>query len=219
MTAPHDIHEASQTDPAAGNGKAVETVRGTPPVSVVILTFNEEANIAECLASCGWCDDIHVVDSGSTDRTCEIARQLGAQVHTHTLQPLDASDQPARNWFATQRNWTIDNITHKHQWVFHLDADERFTPELVAEMDKILAKAPSEAGFYVPNKLMLMGRWLKRASGYPIYQMRLFHLQRMRFREFGHGQREDCEGEIGWLKSPYLHFNFSKGLYDWLEKH
>jgi acetyltransferase-like isoleucine patch superfamily enzyme/glycosyltransferase involved in cell wall biosynthesis len=221
MTAPHDIVDpaAAPPQPSAGNGQAVQSARGVPPVSVVILTLNEEDNIAECLASCGWCDDVHVVDSGSTDRTCEIAREHGAQVHTHTLKALDDSALPARNWFATQRNWTIENITHKHPWVFHLDADERFTPELVQEMSRVMEKDPSESGFYVPNKLMFMGRWLKRASGYPIYQMRLFHLERMRFREFGHGQREDSTGQIGWLKSPYLHFNFSKGLYDWLEKH
>src|SRR5262245_38661452 len=108
MTAPGDIAEKTPDvtlpDPSSGNGEAVAGARGMPPVSVVILTFNEESNIAECLASCGWCDDVHVVDSGSSDRTCEIARQHGAQVHTHTLRTLDDSALPARNWFATQRN-------------------------------------------------------------------------------------------------------------------
>ncbi|HMB95092.1 MAG TPA: WcaF family extracellular polysaccharide biosynthesis acetyltransferase, partial [Tepidisphaeraceae bacterium] len=177
------------------------------------------ANIAECLASCRWCDDVHVLDYGSIDRTCEIAREMGAHVHVHSLSALDKTSSPVRNWFASQRNWAIENIQHKYNWAFHLDADERFTPELVQEMQRVIKLDPVQAGFYVPNKLMFMDRWLKHASGYPIYQMRLFHLQRMRFREFGHGQREDTEGEIGWMKNPYLHYNFSRGLYDWLEKH
>jgi acetyltransferase-like isoleucine patch superfamily enzyme/glycosyltransferase involved in cell wall biosynthesis len=204
---------------AATNGEAPAMEKGLAPVSVVILTLNEESNIAACIASCAWCDDVHVVDSGSTDRTCEIAREHGATVHVRPFNANNADDGPVRNWFATQRNWAIDNVPHKHEWVFHLDADERFTPELVAEMASVIKHAPTEAGFYVPNKLMFMGRWLKRASGYPIYQMRLFHRGRMRFREFGHGQREDTSGTIGWLHSPYLHYNFSKGLYDWLDKH
>src|SRR5690349_22231261 len=96
--------------------------RGDPPVSVVVLTVNEEVNIADCLRSCAWSDDVHVVDSGSTDRTCGIAREMGATVHVHPFES-----------FGLQRNWAIDHIRHKHDWVFHLDADERFTPELVAE--------------------------------------------------------------------------------------
>ena len=180
-----------------------------PPVSVVILTYNEEANLADCLRSCAWCDDVHVLDSGSTDRTCEIAREMGATVHTHPFTS-----------FGDQRNWAIDHVGHKYDWVFHLDADERFTPELIAEMRQVLAKVPREAGFYVPHQMMFMGRWLRHAEGgYPIYQMRLFHRGRMRFRDYGHGQREDTTGRVGLLHKPYLHFNFSKGLEEWIEKH
>src|SRR5688572_16403049 len=192
-----------------------ELIRPTParastlPVSVVILTYNEETNIADCLRSCAWCDDVHVVDSGSTDRTCEIAREMGAHVHIHPFKS-----------FGDQRNWAIDSIDHKHDWVFHLDADERFTPELVGEMRQVLADHPGDAGFYVPHKLMFMGRWLRYAEGgYPIYQMRLFHKARMRFHDYGHGQREATTGRVGMLHRPYLHFNFSKGLDDWIDKH
>jgi hypothetical protein len=76
------------------------------------------------------------------------------------------------------------------------------------------------AGFYVPHKLIFMGRWLRRAEGgYPVYQMRLFHRRRMRFLDWGHGQREDTAGRIGTLTRPYLHYNFSKGLEEWIDKH
>lgn len=195
MTTPHDTPETHATGPR-------------PPVSVVILTLNEEVNIAECLASCAWCDDVHVLDSGSMDRTVEIARGLGATVHHHPFES-----------FGAQRNWAIDHIPMKHDWVFHLDADERFTPDLVAEMDRLLSREPRDAGFLVPNKLIFMGRWLKRSAGYPTFQVRLFHKGRMRFADYGHGQREAADGRIGRIDVPYLHYSFSKGLYDWFEKH
>lgn len=196
----------AEASPRPAGGQEWE--RLTAPVSVVILTLNEEVNIADCLASCRWCDDAHVLDSGSTDRTREMAERLGATVWEHPFES-----------FGAQRNWAIDNIPVKHDWIFHLDADERFTPALVREMNDLLRRDPSEAGFHVPSKLMFMGRWLKRSGGYPTYQMRLFHKQRMRFRDWGHGQREDGEGVIGKLGEPYVHYAFSKGLYDWLDKH
>jgi len=180
----------------------------TAPVSVVILTLNEEVNIADCVASCGWSNDVHVLDSGSEDRTVELARAAGAHVHTHPFES-----------FGKQRNWAIDNIPLANEWVFHLDADERFTPELVREMQDRLSKAPTEAGYHIPHKLMFMGRWLKRSGGYPTYQMRLFHKSRMRFKDYGHGQREDTDQTVGVFHQPYLHYAFSKGLYDWIDKH
>ncbi|MFO0874005.1 MAG: WcaF family extracellular polysaccharide biosynthesis acetyltransferase [Phycisphaerales bacterium] len=178
------------------------------PVSVVILALNEEINIADCLASCAWCDDVHVVDSGSTDRTVEIARACGAEVHWHPFES-----------FGAQRNWAIDNIAMRHEWIFHLDADERFTPELVEAMRRLVESGPPHSGFHVPQKLMFMGRWLKRSAAYPTYQMRLFHRSRMRFCDYGHGQRELTSGAVDVLNEPYLHYGFSKGLYDWFDKH
>jgi len=174
----------------------------------VILSLNEQINIADCLASCCWSDDVHLLDSGSEDDTRDLAQRMGAHVH---VNPFES--------FGRQRNWAIDNIPLKHDWVFHLDADERFTPGLVAEIDRVIARDPPEACFHVPSKLMFMGKWLKRAGGYPTYQVRLFHKCRMRFADHGHGQREQTNGTIGLLESPYLHFSFAKGLYDWFDKH
>lgn len=179
-----------------------------PPVSVVILTLDEEINIRDCLASCAWSDDVHVLDSGSKDRTVELAREAGAGTHFNRFES-----------FGTQRNWAIDRIPLRHDWVFHLDADERFTPELVHEIAATLAANPAEAGFYVANQMIFMGSWIKRASGYPAYQMRLFHKARMRFADHGHGQREETAGTVGTLRNPYVHHNFSKGLDDWFERH
>jgi glycosyltransferase involved in cell wall biosynthesis len=149
-----------------------------------------------------------VLDSGSTDRTCDLARAGGAGVY---VNPFES--------FGKQRNWALDHIPVKHDWIFHLDADERFTPELVAEMNDVLSRGPDHAGYFVPSKLMFMGRWLRRSGRYPTYQMRLFHRHRMRFCDYGHGQREETTGTLGRLQQPYLHFNFSKGLADWIDKH
>jgi len=212
---PADEHDAlAEVDPAAGKvinvtpGTALPTKVTQVPISVVILTLNEEINIAQCLASCAWCGDVHVLDSGSTDQTQAIAREFGAQVHVHPFKS-----------FGEQRNWAIDNIDTKYDWIFHLDADERFTDELVEVLEGLMSMNPTEAGFHIPHKVMFMGRWLRYSAGYPTYQMRLFHKKRMRFIDYGHGQREDENAVIGVLDVPYLHFSFSKGIYEWMEKH
>jgi len=179
-----------------------------PRVSVVILTLNEEDNLPDALDSCAWCDDVHILDSGSTDNTERIAREREAHFRTNPFES-----------FGQQRNWALDNIPFRHDWLFHLDADERFTPELVAEMAAVLQTDPKRDGFFVPSKLIFMGRWLKRSGGYPNYQMRLLHRGRMRFIDHGHGQREAPGTSVGALREGYLHHGFSKGLDDWFERH
>ena len=177
-------------------------------LSVVILTLDEEINIQACIESLRGIDDIQVLDSGSSDRTCELAREAGAKVSVNAFES-----------FGKQRNWAIDNMPLENEWVLHLDADERMTPELLEEIQALIEKEPEEAGFFVPSKLMFMGRWLRHAGGYPTYQVRLFHTGRLRFTDYGHGQREETDGEVGTLSQPYLHDAFSKGLDDWLGKH
>ncbi len=177
-------------------------------LSVLILTKNEEANLPACLASVKWCDDVVVLDSFSTDRTVDLARAAGVRV-----------EQRAFDDFAGQRNHALDRIPFKHPWVFHLDADEQFTAPLRTECEQAIA-ANQHSGYMVPNKLVFEGRWLKHAGMYPTYQMRLLKLGEVRFVQHGHGQREaDAKRGIGTLHEPYLHFNFSKGIGDWLEKH
>jgi glycosyltransferase involved in cell wall biosynthesis len=184
------------------------------PISVVILTLDEEVNIAACLASCSWSDDVHVLDSGSKDATVELAQVAGATTHFNRFES-----------FGAQRNWAIDHIPLRHDWVFHLDADERFTPRLVEELAAVLGGGhaggggPHEAGFHVANQMILHGTWIKRSSGYPAYQMRFFHKERMRFVDHGHGQREAPGMRLGTLREPYVHLNFSKGLEDWIDRH
>jgi glycosyltransferase involved in cell wall biosynthesis len=183
-----------------------------PPVSVIVLSFNEEDNIGPCLESCAWCDDVHVLDSGSSDRTREIAEKMGAKVHVNAFKS-----------FGQQRNWAIDNIPVKHRWQFQLDADERFTPAMVNEMAERLGEngdsIDGASAYQNPSMMMFMDRWLRHSAEYPVYQVRLLDKTLCRFEDYGHGQREVNRGKTGVMVQPYLHYNFSKGVDEWLEKH
>lgn len=182
-----------------------------PPVSVVIMTQNEESNIGPSIRSCRWwCDDIHVLDSGSTDRTVQIARDLGATVHVHPFKS-----------FSDQRNWAIDNIPCRHPWHFHIDAEERLTPRLVEEMARRLGPAGAGEGFdayQCPTKVILFDRWLRWSGGYPDHQVRLFRAGKCRFLGTGDGQRQDCQGPIGTIDQPYERYGFSRSLAEWFYK-
>ena len=176
--------------------------------SVLILTKNEEVNLPSCLESVAWCDDVVVLDSFSSDRTCEIAAERGARVF-----------QRAFDDFGAQRNHALDHIEFRHRWVFHLDADERFNEALRAECEEAI-RADQHSAFFVANRIIFLGRWIRHSSQYPYHQVRLVKLGEARFAKAGHGQRE--EGALrgaGYLDTPYDHFNFSKGVSDWVERH
>lgn len=176
--------------------------------SILILTKNEEGNLPGCLDSISWCDDIWVLDSGSTDRTVEIAKARGCHV---LYREFDN--------FGDQRNYAIDNAKFKHKWVFDFDADERFTDALREECERVIERDEKSA-YYVTCKVMIWGKWIKHTSGYPVYQMRLHKLGEIRFVGWGHGQKEGpAERGLGYLKEPYIHYNFTKGLSHWFEKH
>jgi glycosyltransferase involved in cell wall biosynthesis len=176
-------------------------------ISVVILTRNEETNIARCLDSVSWSDDILVVDSFSEDRTVEISKRHGARVIQRSFED-----------FASQRNFASEQGNLKHEWVLHLDADEIVTPELGAELQRAILG--DKDAYRVSSKLIFCGKFLRHAGLFPWYQVRFGRKQALRFKQVGHGQRETLEpGRIGTLKSSLLHFNFSKGLCDWIEKH
>jgi glycosyltransferase involved in cell wall biosynthesis len=177
-------------------------------VTIIILTHNEVRNIAECLDSVNGCGEVVVLDSGSTDGTAELVRSRGIAVHFN----------PFRG-FGQQRNFAIDEIPTQYDWQFHLDADERLTPQLIAELQSITVSNPSQGGYQVPSKLMFCGQWLKRSGQYPGYQVRFFHKHRLRFIDYGHGQREVTEHGLGTLTNPLLHHAFSKGLDEWFRKH
>jgi glycosyltransferase involved in cell wall biosynthesis len=131
-------------------------------LSVAIVTFNEEANLARTLASVAWADQIVIVDSGSTDRTLEIARSFNATV-------LD------RPWpgFAAQKNFALSQCSG--DWILSLDADEELSPELQQEIRQTLSmRPPPFDAFYLKRRNLFLGRWIKHGGFYPDPKLRLF---------------------------------------------
>jgi glycosyltransferase involved in cell wall biosynthesis len=177
-------------------------------ISVLILTLNEEVNIGDCLDSVAWTDDVLVLDSGSEDRTVDIARNRGARVMHRDFDN-----------FASQRNYGLRQGNLRHDWVLHLDADERVPPDLQdALQDKV--RHGDQKAYRVPSKLMFQGRWLKHAGMYPTYQVRFGRRKALTFTQVGHGQRGALPSEqVGTLDEPLLHYAFSKGIADWVRRH
>lgn len=179
-----------------------------PPFSVVILTLNEEARLPACLASVAECDDVVVLDSGSTDRTVALARAAGARVLVN----------PFEN-FAQQRNFAHDHAGFRHPWVFHLDADEHMTPELLAECAQVVAANPPVEGYYAAPHMMFHGRWLRRCTDYPAWQARFVRNTGFTFVQSGHGQREAPGMRMGYLQAGYTHDVSVTSPADWEAKH
>jgi glycosyltransferase involved in cell wall biosynthesis len=177
-------------------------------ISVLILTLNEEVNIAECLDSVAWANDVLVLDSGSEDRTVEIAEAKGARV---MHRPFDN--------FASQRNYGLQEGNLQHDWVLHLDADERVTPALKDVLEKKVRYAAMRA-YRIPSKLIFQDTWLKYSGMYPTYQVRFGRRDALMFEQVGHGQRSALPSDrVGTIGEPLLHYAFSKGIADWVERH
>lgn len=177
-------------------------------VSVLLLAHNEAANIPRCLDALGFCDDIVLIDSGSTDGTLDIARARNVRI---LHRPFDN--------FAGQRNHGLAHGKFRHDWVLHLDADEVVTPTFVAKLASLEPEEGIDA-YFVPSKTMMFDRWLKHAGMYPAYQVRLGRVGGLTFRQVGHGQREALPPErIAVFDEPYLHYAFSHGLKSWFTKH
>jgi glycosyltransferase involved in cell wall biosynthesis len=132
------------------------------PLSVLVPTLDEEVNLPECLASLAWADQVIVVDSFSHDRTIAIAREFGAHVVQHEFEN-----------YSRQKNWALETLPFRHEWVLIVDADERVTPELRAEIEAVLA-APEWAGYYVNRRFIFLGTWIRHAGWYPSWNLRLF---------------------------------------------
>lgn len=175
-------------------------------ISVLILTKNEEQDLPGCLDSVSWCDDIHVLDSESTDRTVAIAKARGVAVTSLRFAG-----------YARQRNEAM-RLPFRYRWVLSLDADERPTPELSAEIQQAVRKAPDSVGaFRMRRRDYLWGTWLKHAQLSPFY-VRLIRPDRVQYtREINEVVQVD--GTIGELVSPLDHLAFSKGVSHWVAKH
>ena len=180
------------------------------PISGLVITYNEEVNIRECLDSVGFLDQVFVVDSFSTDRTVEICKSYepaGVKLFQHKFED-----------YAKQKNWALENLPWSNQWVFALDADERVSPELRAELTKLFAAGKLDADFYcVKRRFIFLGRWLKHCTIYPFWLVRLFRHNEVRYTRTVNEQVV-VPGKPGYLKHDLIHKD-RKGLHAWIEKH
>jgi glycosyltransferase involved in cell wall biosynthesis len=177
------------------------------PVAVIVIAQNEELNIQHCLQSVvGWAEQVFVVDAFSTDRTPELADACGAKMVQHEFV----------DW-ASQRNWALDNLPLRTEWVFFLDADEQVTDEFKKALENTLSNVSDKvAGIYVRFNLYFLNRRLAHAYEAPPV-MRI--VRRGRARWIGEGAREYClvQGRTVTLKEPLIHWD-RKGLHSWIEK-
>ena len=176
-------------------------------VSVLILTLNEENNLPGCLASVSWSDDVVVLDSFSNDGTTAVAAQHGARVVQRKFD----------NWAAHQ-NWAMQSIDFKHEWVLYIDADERVTPELKTELEAISRdQSRMEVAYYLGRKNYFLGQWIKHAMP-PSHIMRFFKPGKVRFERLVN-PTPVIDGKHGYLRHYLDHYNFSKGITEWIDKH
>jgi glycosyltransferase involved in cell wall biosynthesis len=186
---------------AAGN------VAVSPDIAVVILTFNEEANLPQALQSVvGWAREVFVFDSYSTDRTIEIAKEFGCTTAQHRFEN-----------FGRQRNCALGHLPIAAEWVFFLDADEWLPEGLKREIKEVLAHRPAEDGFYVKRRLIWMGNWIRRGY-YPTWILRLFRYGRARCEDRDVNEHIVLDGRVGHLKNDFMHED-RKGIGDWITKH
>ncbi len=171
-------------------------------LSAVIITMNEEKNIDGCLRSLLFCDEVIVVDSESTDATVSIARRRGAKVWIHPF--ID---------YATQKNYGIQCA--QNPWVLSIDADERVTPELAAEI-LLAVSRPQAKTYFLPRKNRIFGRWMRYSTHRNDYQLRLALKEKAHFSGFVH-ERIPPEGKGLRLKNPLLHFS-TQTIHDYMRK-
>jgi len=166
-------------------------------LSIAIVALNEEANLGRVLESVRWADEIVVVDSGSTDRTCEIAREYGSRLII----------EPWRGYTA-QKNYALELCTK--DWILSLDADEEVSPELAEEIRRVLASPGSLDGYSMPRKNLFLGRWMRHGGFYPDPKLRLF--RRGKAYSTGrdpHDRFEMKNGErVGRLQGALVHYTY-----------
>lgn len=180
-------------------------------ISVLILTLDEEVNVANCIASLPnsscWRDDIHVLDSGSADRTVSLAKQYGAKVTTRAFTN-----------YADQRNFGLA-LPMQNEWIVMLDADERMTDQLAQEIEQTISTCgPDTAMLRVRRQDIFMGRWLRRSSGYPTWFPRVLRLGRVTVQRVIN-ETYEADGQVRNLSEHLVHHPFNKGMEWWFDRH
>lgn len=183
--------------------------QGTVPVSVIVPTRNEERNLAECLDGLAFAAERIVFDSFSDDGTLAIARDKGARVV-----------QRAFDVFSAHKNWAMDNIDVAHDWILLVDADERVTPALAAEIAAIVGRNDPDgpAGCYIARQNFFAGRWIRHCGMYPDYQLRLFRRGRARYEDRIVHEHMLVDGPVARLKNHFVHMD-DKGIERYIDRH
>lgn len=177
------------------------------PVSVLIPVKNEENNLPRCLASVGWADEILVIDSHSTDRTAAVAEEHGARVVQFDFNGA----------WPKKKNWALENLPFRHEWVFILDADEALPHGAEAEFRAIAGASNSLDGYWINRRFMFMGKWLQHAY-YPNWNLRLFKHKLGRYEKLTGAATQSGDNEVhehvivrgrtGRLQSEMDHYAF-----------
>ena len=175
-------------------------------VSVLVPTLDEELNLTECLRSVEWADEVFVVDSFSRDRTVELARSSGATVVQHAFES-----------YSRQKNWALDTLPFRNDWVLILDADERATSGLRCEIEATLRNT-DYAGFYVNRRFIFLGAWIRHAGWYPSWNLRLFRHRLGRYDNREVHEHVVLNGAAGYLRNDLLHLD-RRGLEAFVARH
>ena len=163
-------------------------------VSVLVITLNEEANIRECLEGLKFADEVIVVDCFSSDATAAIARECGARVELREFKG-----------YADQKNYAISLAAN--EWIMPVDADERVSPELGAEIRNVLEQ-PGYDAYWIPRLTEFLGKPMRRCGWYPDYQLRLARKSKARMPDRLVHETLETDGPIGMLKNDLLHFSY-----------
>lgn len=178
----------------AGNTEAPE--KGSLPVSVFVITFNEEDNIGRCLASAAWAKEIVVVDAFSSDRTCEIARGFTDKVFSHAYEGM-----------VQQKGYALSRATQP--WAMLLDADEAVSPELRASIQRaVLRDDPAVDGYVTPRRTSYAGGWIRHGGWYPDYKLRLFRRERGKIVGKNPHDYVAVPGRTERLEGDLLHYSY-----------
>jgi glycosyltransferase involved in cell wall biosynthesis len=176
-------------------------------VSVLICTKNEERNLGACLESVSWADDCVILDSYSNDATINIARGRGARVVQREFDN-----------FSAHKNWALDHIDFKHDWILIVDADERVTLDLAREIAALVAGSPRHHGYYVARQNWFAGTWIRHGGWYPDWNLRLLRRSRGRYEPRLVHEHILLEGAPGYLQHPLVHYDY-KGIERYFERH
>jgi glycosyltransferase involved in cell wall biosynthesis len=164
-------------------------------LSVTVIALNQEAHIGPCLESVAWADEIVLVETGSTDRTVEVARNFTDRIFTVPWQG-----------FGRTKNFALDQA--RGEWIFSLDTDERVPLALKEEILKIVRDDGPQAGYRVPRKNYFGGRWVRNLGWYPDYTLRLFRRGRGRFKDREVHEEVVVNGLVGTLTTPLEHYSY-----------